>query len=104
MVMKNAILWNEKSLLAGCVPDLIFDPEDRGITFLRNIGGFLLDYAAAYPTRNHSSKSYQATRLQISKDSTPPPPDATTGVLLLICISLNDDCDKRTVTYFRCDY
>jgi hypothetical protein len=30
---------------------MLFDPEDGGITFLRNIGKLLLDFTASNPTK-----------------------------------------------------
>jgi hypothetical protein len=36
--------------------ELFFDPEDRGDTFLQNIGYHSTHYTASYPRRRYSSK------------------------------------------------
>jgi hypothetical protein len=41
----------EHLLYAGFSLDLQLDPEDRGNKFLRNVGGFIHDYAELDPTR-----------------------------------------------------
>jgi hypothetical protein len=36
---------------------LLFDPEDGGITFFRNVGKLLSHYTASYPRRQFSSST-----------------------------------------------
>jgi hypothetical protein len=36
--------------------NLLFDPEDGGNTFLRNVDKYLLDYTASNPRRYYSSR------------------------------------------------
>jgi hypothetical protein len=42
--------------LAGLLLGLVFNPEDRGDTFLRNVGWFSTDNAAMYPRGQNSSQ------------------------------------------------
>jgi hypothetical protein len=43
-------------LLTRCFAELFYDPEDRGDTFLRNVGYHSTYYKASYPRRRYSSK------------------------------------------------
>jgi hypothetical protein len=38
-------------ILAECLFASLLDPEDRGDTFFRNVGGLLPDYTASYPRK-----------------------------------------------------
>jgi hypothetical protein len=42
-------------LAACCLHSIILEPEERRCVFLREVGGFLLDYATSHPWRNCSS-------------------------------------------------
>jgi hypothetical protein len=42
-------------LLVCCLLCLLYDAEDGGSTFPRNIGNLLMDYIASYPKRQYSS-------------------------------------------------
>jgi hypothetical protein len=39
-------------------PELFYDPEDGGDTFLRNVGYHSTHYTASYPRRRYSSDKY----------------------------------------------
>jgi hypothetical protein len=45
---------NQIASLAACMMGLLFDPEDEGRTFLRNVAKLLLDYTASLPRRRYS--------------------------------------------------
>jgi hypothetical protein len=47
-------------LLARCFAELFYDPEDRGDTFLRNVGYHSTHYTASYPRRWYSSTEHSS--------------------------------------------
>jgi hypothetical protein len=57
VVMKSTIFWDITQNI--CLPpaftliscSAIFDPEDGGDMFLRNVGSYSTDYKALYPRR-----------------------------------------------------
>jgi hypothetical protein len=58
-------MWDLRFSQRWCLPpayllvlveNLVFDPEDGGDTFLRNVGCISTDYTASHPRRWYSSK------------------------------------------------
>jgi hypothetical protein len=54
-------------LYAGFLLDSLFDPEDRGDMFLRNVGSFSTGYTTLYPRditiHNHRCENLKSYRL-----------------------------------------
>jgi hypothetical protein len=46
--MFNIQKYKSSFLLANCLFDLLFYPEDGGKTFLRNVGKYLFDHTVIY--------------------------------------------------------
>jgi hypothetical protein len=59
MAMKNAVFWDVAQSAATYsswfLARRFFYPEDRGVTFLQNVGSIHKTYRAPQPRRRHSS-------------------------------------------------
>jgi hypothetical protein len=62
VIMKNSVFWDmmlcsslKVNQRSGRTCRPIFDPDDRGDLFLRNVDGLSKDYTALYPRRYNSS-------------------------------------------------
>jgi hypothetical protein len=73
VVLKSIFFWDMtpcsalSGVLARCVAELFYDPEDGGDTFLRNVGYHLTHYTASYLRRRYSSEVLLTKRLGLHR-------------------------------------